>query len=63
MWVLKDLTPRGIWSIGRVVDEHRGRDGITRVMTVRTTYDTLNRPAAGLVKVFFCNAFCAVPDN
>ena len=65
VWVLKDLTPRGIWPIGRVVEEHPGRDGTTRVVTVRTSHGTLNRPATALVKVFwfFCNAFCAVPDN
>ena len=52
VWVLKDLTPRGIWPIGRVVEEHPGRDGTTRVVTVRTAYGTLNRPATALVKVF-----------
>ena len=52
VWVLKDLTLRGIWPIGRVVEENTGRDGTTRVMTVRTAYGTLNRPATALVKVF-----------
>ena len=52
VWVLKDLTPRGIWSIRHVVEEHPGRDGTTRVVTVRTDYGTLNRPATALVNVF-----------
>ena len=45
-------TPRGIWPIGRVMEEHPRRDGTTRVVTVRTACGTLSRPATALVKVF-----------
>ena len=63
MWVLGDLTPRGIWPNGHVVEEHPGRGGTTRVVTVRTSYGTFNRPANFFVKVFFRNNFCNVPDK
>ena len=38
VWILRDRTPRGIWPLGRVTAEHPGRDGTTRVVTVRTAY-------------------------
>ena len=52
VWLLKDLTPRGIWPIVLVVEEHSGGDGTTRVVTVRTAYGTFNRPTTAFVKVF-----------
>ena len=60
VWLLKDITPRGIWPIVRLVEEHPGGDGTTRVVTVRTAYGTFNRPATVLLRFFefFCNAFC-----
>ena len=45
VWVLKDLTPRGIWPLGRIVSLHPGPDGTTRVCSVRTAYGTFERPA------------------
>ena len=52
VWVLKDLTPRGIWPLGRIVSLHPGPDGITRVCSVRTAYGTFERPAVSLSRVF-----------
>ena len=52
VWVLKDLTPRGIWPLGRIVSLHPGPDGITRVYSVRTAYGTFERPAVSLSRVF-----------
>ena len=50
--ILNDRTPRGIWPLGRVTAEHPGRDGTTRVVTVRTAYGTFDRPASALALVF-----------
>ena len=36
VWVLKHLTPRGIWPLGRVTKTYPGRDGTVRVCTVQT---------------------------
>ena len=52
VWVLKDLTPRGIWPLGRVVETSPGRDGEVRVAKVKTAYGCFVRPVAGLARVF-----------
>ena len=52
MWVLKDLTPRGIWPLGRVVETSPGRDGEVRVAKVEMAYGSFVRPVAGLARVF-----------
>ena len=52
VWILKDLTPRGIWPLGRVTAEHSGRDGTALVVTVRTAYGTFDRPASAPARVF-----------
>ena len=52
VWVLKDLTPRGIWPLGRVVETSPGRDGEVRVAKVKTAYGSFVRPVAGLARVF-----------
>ena len=46
VWVLKDLTPRGIWPLGRVVETSPGRDGEVRVASGR-------RPRTGFFSVVF----------
>ena len=51
-WVLRDFTPRGIWPIGRVEAVFPGRDGQTRVCSVKTAYGTFERPAVSLSRVF-----------
>lgn len=45
-----------LWPIGRVVDTHAGRDGLVRVVTVRTCNGTYKRPIAKL-------ALLPVTDN
>ena len=52
VWVLKDLTPRGIWPLGRVVETSPGRDGEVPVAKVKTAYGSFVRPFAGLARVF-----------
>ncbi|KAG5860979.1 hypothetical protein JTB14_020062 [Gonioctena quinquepunctata] len=43
--LLKDyLSPPLKWHLARVVEEHGGIDGITRVVTVKTAKGTLKRP-------------------
>ena len=52
VWVLKDLTPRGIWPLGRVMETSPGRDGEVRVAKVKTAYGSFVRPVAGLARYF-----------
>ena len=61
VWLLKELTPQGIWPILRVAEEHPGGDGTARVVTVRTAHGTFNHPTTAFVKVFsnfFRNEIC-----
>ena len=51
VWILKDLTPRGIWPLGRIVETSPGKDGSVRVVKVKTAYGTYVRPVAGLARV------------
>ena len=51
VWVLKDLAPRGIWPLRRVVKTSPGRDGEIRVARLKTAYGSLVRPVAGLARV------------
>lgn len=45
MVVLKDdNTPPQKWKLGRIVATHAGKDGVTRVVTVRTTNGEYRRP-------------------
>ena len=60
LWVHKDLTPRSIWSIGHVKEEPPGRDGTTRVVTVRSAYGYFSLPLSLLLRFFwfFKGKFC-----
>ena len=51
VWVLKDMTQRGIGPLGRVLDVYPGRDGQHRVVKVKTTYGTYVRPVCALARV------------
>ena len=51
IWVLKDMTQRGIGPLGRVLDVYPGRDGQHRVVKVKTTYGTYVRPVCALARV------------
>ena len=46
VWILEDLTPRGIWPLGRVVEVFTGSDGIVCSCKLKT--GTLTRPAVKL---------------
>ena len=41
-------TPRGIWPLARIVSAHPGKDGIVRVVTIRTRTGTYIRPVGRL---------------
>lgn len=42
--MLKDINlPSCKWPMGRVVELHPGKDGLTRVVTVKTATNTLKR--------------------
>ena len=43
VWVLRDFTPRRIWPIVQVEAVFPGRDGQTRVCSVKTAYGTFER--------------------
>ena len=51
VWILKDMTPRGIWPLGRVLEVYPGRDGQHRVVKVKTAYGTYVRPVSALARV------------
>ena len=51
VWILKDMTPRGISSLGRVLEVYLGRDGQHRVVKVKTAYGTYVRPVSALARV------------
>ena len=51
VWILKDMTPRGIWPLGRVLEVYPGRDGQHRVVKVKTAYGTFVRPVSALARV------------
>ena len=48
VWILKDLTPRGIWPLERIVETSPGKDGSVCVVKVKTAYGTYVRLVAGL---------------
>ena len=51
VWILKYMTPRGIWPLGRVLEIYPGRDGQHRVVKVKTAYGTYVRPVSALARV------------
>ena len=42
VWILKDLTLRGIWPLGRIVETLPGKDGSVRVVKVKTADETVS---------------------
>ena len=51
VWILKDMTLRGIWPLGRVLEVYPGRDGQHRVVKVKTAYGTFVRPVSAFARV------------
>ena len=45
VWLLQDFTPRGRWPLGKITATHPGKDGVTRVCTVKAAYGTSERKA------------------
>lgn len=46
--VIDERYPPTKWPLGRIIDIHPGKDGLTRVVTVRTQVSTLKRPIVKL---------------
>ena len=46
--VVDDSLPRGCWPRGRVSAVHPGRDGVVRVVDVKTQTGTFRRPVSKL---------------
>lgn len=40
----EDNLPPQAWKLGRIIDTHPGKDGVTRVVTVRTSSGAYRRP-------------------
>ena len=59
VWILKDLTPRKIWPLGRIVETFPGKDGSLRVIEMKKAYGTYVRPVAGLAHVLSDSPFFA----
>ena len=59
VWLLKDMTPRGICPLGRVLKVYPGQDGQHRVVKVKTAYGTYVRPRTclGWLAHFFLTFF------
>lgn len=51
--LLRELnTPPLLWRMGRIIDVHPGPDGITRVVSIRTTTGTVKRSVTKIVELF-----------
>lgn len=46
--VIDERYPPSKWPLGRVIQTHPGKDGYTRVVTVRTQTSSLKRPIVKL---------------
>lgn len=46
-----ELTPTSRWPLARIVLQHSGDDGITRVVTVKTATSELVRPLTQIVSL------------
>ena len=51
VWILKDMTPRGIWPLGRVLEVYTEGHGQHRVVKVKTAYGTYVRSVSALARV------------
>ena len=51
VWILEDLTPRGLWPLGRVLRTFPGADGIVRSCEIKTSRGILHRRAVKLSRV------------
>ena len=49
--VVDNKLPRGCWPKGMIVATHPGRDGITRVVTVKTASGLYRRPVVKVAKL------------
>ena len=49
--IRSELTPPAKWPLARVAAIHRGSDGITRVVDLRTATTILRRPIVKVVRL------------
>ena len=51
VWILEDLTPRGLWPLGRVLRTFPGSDGVVRSCELKTSRGIIQRPVIKLSRV------------
>ena len=51
VWLLEDLTPRGLWPLAKVTEIYPGSDGIVRSVKLRTPHGEKVSPVIKLSKV------------
>ena len=51
IWILKDMTPREFWSLGRVLELYPGRDEQHRVVKLKTAHGMYLHPVSSLARV------------
>ena len=51
VWIPKDMTHRGIWPLGHLLEVYPGRDGQQRVVKVKTAYGTFVRPVSAFAQI------------
>ena len=51
VWILRDMTPRGIWPLRRALEVYPAPHGQRRVVKVKTDYGTYVRPVSALARV------------
>ena len=51
VWILKNMTPRGIWPLGRVLEVYPGLDGQHPAVKVKTAHGTYIRPVSTPARV------------
>lgn len=44
--IKEDNLPPGRWLLGKIIARHPGADGVTRVVTLRTSGSTIKRPTS-----------------
>ena len=51
VWILEDLTPRGLWPLAKVIEVYPGSDKVVRSVKIKTEYGEKIRPVLKLSKI------------
>ena len=51
VWLLEDFTPRGLWTLAKVIEIYPGSDGVVRSVKLNTPHGEKVRPVIKLSKV------------